>query len=135
MKFCDKLKNARKAKKLKQDELGKLVGVSSRTIQNYETANMYPKSREVYYKLAEVLEVDVNYLLSEDEEFITEAQSKYGYKGRRDAAQLVEQISGLFAGGSIPEEDKDAIMKAIQDAYWEAKEENKKYTPKKYRNK
>lgn len=134
MKFGDKLKTARKAKKLKQDELGKLVGVSSRTIQNYETANMYPKSREVYYKLAEVLDVDVNYLLSEGVEFITEAQIKYGSKGRKDATQLVEQISGLFAGGSIPEEDKDAIMRAIQDAYWDAKEENKKYTPKRYRN-
>jgi hypothetical protein len=95
---------------------------------------MYPKNRDIYYKLAEVLEVDVNYLLSEGEDFITEAQNKYGYRGRRDAVRLVEEISGLFAGGSIPEEDKDAIMRAIQDAYWDAKEENKKYIPKKYRN-
>ncbi|MDD3767159.1 MAG: helix-turn-helix transcriptional regulator [Eubacteriales bacterium] len=134
MKFGDKLKIARNAKKLKQADLAKLVGVSSRTIQNYETADMYPKNRDIYYKLAEVLEVDVNYLLSEGEDFITEAQNKYGYRGRRDAVRLVEEISGLFAGGSIPEEDKDAIMRAIQDAYWDAKEENKKYIPKKYRN-
>jgi transcriptional regulator with XRE-family HTH domain len=134
MKFGDKLKIARNAKKLKQADLAKLVGVSSRTIQNYETADMYPKNRDIYYKLAEVLEVDVNYLLSEGEDFITEAQNKYDYRGRRDAVRLVEEISGLFAGGSIPEEDKDAIMRAIQDAYWDAKEENKKYIPKKYRN-
>ena len=40
---------------------------------------------------------------------------------------------------SLPEElsenDKDAVMRALQDAYWMAKERNKeKYTPKKYRN-
>ena len=80
MKFGDKLKIARNAKKLKQADLAKLVGVSSRTIQNYETADMYPKNRDIYYKLAEVLEVDVNYLLSEGEDFITEAQNKYGYR-------------------------------------------------------
>lgn len=132
MKFGDKLRIARKEKKLKQADLAKLVGVSSRTIQNYETADIYPKDRDIYYKLAEVLEVDVNYLLTEGEEFIAEAQSRHGYRGRRDAARLVEEISGLFAGGSIPEEDKDAIMRAIQEAYWDAREQNKRYTPKRY---
>ena len=46
----------------------------------------------------------------------------------------MEEVSGLFAGGRISQDDKDAVMRAIQDAYWIAKEENKrKYTPKKYR--
>ena len=30
----------------------------------------YPKKRETYYKMAEVLKVDVNYLLTDDEEFL-----------------------------------------------------------------
>ena len=29
----------------------------------------------------------------------------------------------------------DVMMQAIMDAYWLAKEKNKKYTPKKYRSK
>ena len=36
-------------------------------------------------------------------------------------------MAGLFAGGDLPDEDKDALFEAIQQAYWKAKLENKKY--------
>lgn len=133
MKFGDKLKELRSSKKISQQELSKIVGVSLRTIQNYETADRYPKKREVYAKLAEALDCDVNYLLTEEEEFITDAQEQYGYKGAKDAKELVSQVSGLFAGGEVTEETKDEVMQAIQQAYWAAKKENQKYTPKKFR--
>ena len=45
----------------------------------------------------------------------------------------MEEVSGLFAGGNIADEDLDEMMRGIQEAYWIAKEKNKKYTPKKYR--
>ncbi|MBR4085563.1 MAG: helix-turn-helix transcriptional regulator, partial [Lachnospiraceae bacterium] len=37
MKFGDKIKNLRVEKKLSQQALGELIGVSYRTIQNYES--------------------------------------------------------------------------------------------------
>ena len=37
------------------------------------------------------------------------------------------------AGAGTAEEDMDAMMLAIQDAYWLAKKENRKYVPVKYR--
>ena len=40
----------------------------------------------------------------------------------------------LFAGGTLSEDALDGAMKALNDAYWRAKEKNKKYTPKKYRS-
>ena len=41
---------------------------------------------------------------------------------------------GLFQGGTLSEQDKDAVMKALQDIYWESKARNvEKYTPKKYK--
>lgn len=42
-------------------------------------------------------------------------------------------MTGMFAGGSLSEEAIEGAMKALNDAYWIAKEKNKKYTPKKYR--
>lgn len=43
-------------------------------------------------------------------------------------------MSGLFAGGTLSDQDKDAVMKALQDIYWESKARNvEKYTPKKYK--
>ena len=133
MKFGEKVKTLRKEKKLTQAELAKAIGVSARAVQNYEITDAHPKQRDVYKKLAEVLDVDVNYLLTEDEEFIYEAQDRYGRRGAKDAQELVSQVSGLFAGGEVTEETKDEVMEAIQRAYWAAKKENQKYTPKKYR--
>ena len=50
---------------------------------------------------------------------------------RLDAERMIP--TGLFAGGELADEDLDEMMKGIQEAYWIAKEKNKKYTPKKYR--
>jgi hypothetical protein len=52
---------------------------------------------------------------------------------REDAEKLVQELTGLFAGGELAEEDMDALAFAVQAAYVEAKKNNKKYTPKKYR--
>ena len=133
MKFCEKIREARKNAGLKQDEFAKAIGVSLRTVSNYESGERYPKKRETYYKIAQVLKVDVNSLLTDDEEFLLEAEAKYGTKGARQAKALVAEVSGLFAGGELADEDLDEMMKGIQEAYWIAKEKNKKYTPKKYR--
>lgn len=135
MKFCEKLKEARKKAGLTQDEFAKAIGVSLRTVSNYESGERYPKKRETYYKMSEVLNVDVNYLLTEDEEFLIDAEAQYGKRGAKQAKELLAEVSGLFAGGNLADEDLDEMMKGIQEAYWIAKEKNKKYTPKKYREK
>lgn len=133
MKFGEKLRDLRKDKGLTQTDLAKEIGVSLRTIISYETGKSYPKKREIYSMLADYFHIDVNYLLTEDEEFITEAKEKYGSRGAKQAQELVSEIGGLFAGGELSETDKDAVMQALQKAYWDAKEDNKKYTPKKFR--
>lgn len=133
MKFCEKLKEARTRAGLKQEELAKALGVSLRTITNYESGERYPKKREIYYKLAELFHTEENYFLNEDEDFLLTAVEKYGSKGAKQARELMEEVSGFFAGGNIADEDLDEMMRGIQEAYWIAKEKNKKYTPKKYR--
>ena len=42
---------------------------------------------------------------------------------REAAERLVQQAGVLFAGGRLSEEDKDAVMRALQDAYWQARQE------------
>lgn len=132
MKFGRKVRDARMRAGMSQEELAKAIGVSLRTITNYEVQNRYPKQREVYARLARALNVDVNYLLTEDEEFVMRAASVYGPRGAMQAERLIEEVSGLFAGGELSEEDKDTMLRAIQDAYWDAKEKNRRFTPKRY---
>ena len=134
MKFGEKLRELRKQKHLSQTELGAAIGVSLRTLRGWEVEGRYPKQRELYAKLAEVLECDVDYLLTEKEAFITDSADRFGYRGERDAKALVEDLTGLFAGGQMAEEDMDALMLAVQEAYVEAKRRNReKYAPKKNR--
>lgn len=135
MKFGEKLRELRKQKHLSQTELGEAVGVSLRTLRGWEIEGRYPKQRELYAKLAEVLECDVDYLLTEKEAFITDSADQFGYRGERDAKALVEDLTGLFAGGQMAEEDMDALMLAVQEAYVEAKRRNReRFTTKKNRS-
>lgn len=130
MKFCDKVKKERREKGLTQQQLADMLGVSLRTITNYEKGDSYPKQREMYSKMAEILGVDINYLLTENEEFYINAGEKYGTGGVAQAKALMQEVTGLFAGGELDPDDMDEMMKAIQDAYWIAKEKNRKYAAK-----
>lgn len=133
MTFGEKIRELRKEKYLSQTELGKLTGVSLRTVRGWEIEGRYPKSRKIYAKLAEVLGCDQDYLLTEKEVFITDAGEMFGYRGKKGAERLMNEVTGLFAGGDMAEEDMDVFMLAVQQAYVDAKRRNKKYTPKKYR--
>ena len=132
MTFGEKIKELRNKKGLSQTELGKSVGVSLRTVRGWEIEGRYPKQRALYTSLAEALDCDVDYLLTEKELFITDSEDRFGYRGRREAEELVSELTGLFAGGDMAEEDMDAMMLALQQAYVDAKMNNKKYTTKKY---
>ena len=134
MKFGEKLKQLRTDKGLTQEELATTVGISRRTYVSYEQEGRYPRKRELYGKLADALGCDPNYLVTEDEEFVTKAAEEYGSRGKRQAEKLVAELSGMFAGGELSDADKDAVMIALQKAYFDCKQDNKKYTPKKYRS-
>lgn len=133
MLFGEKVKQLRKEKGLTQTELAEAVGVTLRTVQNYEGKNLFPKNQDVVNKLCKVLDTTPDYLISDDDKFVNVAYERGGTRDRRYAEKLVTEVSAFFFGGELPEEDRDNVMQAIQEAYWRSKEKNKKYTPKKYR--
>ena len=130
MAFKERLKEKRKEAGISQAELAARVGVTSRTIQNYELGTRKPQNVEVVQKLADVLNTTTDYLLGNADRQILAAYVRGGSKAARDVEELVSEISGLFAGGELDEEEKDAVMAALTRAYWDAKEDNKKYAPK-----
>ena len=133
MEFKDRLKARRHILGISQEELAKKSGVTGRTIQNYELGTRKPQNIETAQKLALALDTTVEYLLGNDGLLVTEAYERGGARSARDINALVSEISGLFAGGEIAEDEKDGIMAALNQAYWMAKEKNKKYTPSKYK--
>lgn len=133
MTFGEKVKNERNRLGLNQDELAKKIGVTRRVISSYENDSSRPRGTERYKKIAEALGVNINYLLSEDEAFIADVEDNYGHRGAKQAKELLAEVTGLFAGGEMADEDMREMVDAIQEAYLIAKKNNKKYTPKKYR--
>ena len=128
LKFGEKLRTARKKAGMTQSELAAKAGIALKTVINYENGNTYPQNRAVYDRLACILNVNAASLYNETDDFIAHAGEHYGKSGVAQAKALVAQIGGLFAGGELEQEDKDAVMMALQKAYWDAKSDNKKYS-------
>ncbi len=133
MGFKERLKEKRQEAGLLQTELAAKVGVSTRTIQNYENGGRRPQQMDIVGRLAEALDTTVDFLMGTEGQYVMAAQQKGGAKAARDIEALVSEVTGLFAGGTLDEEAMEGAMKALNEAYWRAKEENRKYTPKRYR--
>ena len=127
MVFKDRLKEKRVEAGLTQAELAKKANVTARTIQNYELGSRKPANMEVIQKIADALGTSTEYLLGSSGAYVVAAREKGGSKAARDIDELVSEVTGMFAGGRLSEDALEGAMKALNDAYWIAKEKNKKY--------
>ena len=134
MTFGEKVKELRTRNGLSQEDLASKTGVTVRTVRNWETGGKYPRSRGLYAKLAGALDCNEEYLRGEQELFLTRAAEEYGTRGQRQAQAFLDSTRAMFAGGDLSPEDIDMIGKHFMEMFWEAKENAKKYTPKKYRD-
>ncbi len=131
MSFGDRVRAARRAKKLSQKELSELSGISLRTLQNWEGGVRRPSQFEAVSQLASALGVSASDLLDPSDALVIDAAERGGSAAARDIASLVSECCGLFAGGELDEEEKDGIMAALTEAYWIAKRASTKYGSKK----
>jgi len=135
MTFADKLREARKLRKLSQDELAKLTGVSRRSVIAWENAEVTPRARTMK-KIAESLQVSLDYLKHDEitdplhgvttKEYIDEARERYGEKAAQELDFLLERQRVFFAGGEISQDAKDAFFEAVVKAYMACKDEAKR---------
>ena len=124
---AEKIRDARIGHNLKQQELADKIGVSLRTITKYEKQGVMPRGLNLR-KLAEVLEVSEAYLTNDEIEdptygideapYIESARAAYGKKGADDISRLLVGTQAMFAGGEVPQEDKDLFFQAITEAYF-----------------
>ena len=125
MTFGEKIKNIRIGQKESQEDIAKLLGVSRRTIVNYEQGKSVPSlESDAYAKLADHFGVSVDFLKEEHEnDFEVCAEAAHGLSGKAEADRLANKIIGLYAGGEISDADAEKVMMAFQRAYWDIREE------------
>ena len=143
MTFGEKVKEARLALNLSQTELAQITGISEHSLYTYEQLGTLPRKSNVR-KLAEALHVSVSYLMDDEETdtqsnldkdlFIASARESFGYKGAKEAQEVLGRVNSLFAGGELDDDAKDVFFQAVMAVYMDSKQNAKeKFTPKKYR--
>lgn len=138
--FAEKILQARVDKHMIQSDFANMLGLTTRTIQHYESGFRTPRL-PIMMKIAKTLGVSVRYLNDdtcenplqdiEKDIFISEAHAQYGSKGVRDVNELLSENQALFAGGELSQEQKDEFFQAIMHAYETCKAESKKKFGKK----
>ena len=140
MDFGKRLKECRTSKGLRQTDLGKKIGVSGQVISNLERGYTTGSSPEMIRKIANALDVSVEYLMG------NEFPDRYALnnKDKRNIAKtldtLMEQIENNeneplnYNGEEVDPEDMELLKDAIGIALKRIKKKNKeKYTPNKYK--
>ena len=135
MVFSDKLREARKLRKLSQEELGKMTGVSRRSVIAWENAEVLPRAKTMK-KIAESLQVSLEYLKHDEitdplhgvttKDYLDETRERYGEKAAQELDFLLERQRVFFAGGEISQDAKDAFFEAVVRAYMACKDEAKR---------
>ena len=143
MTFSDKIRAAREAAGLTQQQLADKTGVSQRTIASYESAGVIARASTMK-KLAKALDVSYDYLSRKEVTdprygmekmlYIDQAQKQFGNSAAREMDELLGRNAALFAGGELSEESKDAFFQAIAKAYLECKEAARKTYGRKKKN-
>jgi len=139
----EKIRDLRLGLGMTQAELAEKAGITIRTMTNYENNEVTPRRLQLR-KLCEVLNVTDDYLLDpeitdpsyglETAPYVDTVRDQYGNKGAVDMKKLLEANQALFAGGDIPQEDKELFFQAVMQAYLQCKEEARaKFTPNKYK--
>ena len=122
MEFGEKIKSKRAEIKMSQQTLADKSGLSLRTIQNYESGQRHPANISIVKDIAGVLGVSYEYLLDDKSQYVIDAALRGGTEAALDVDRLISDIQGVFAGGQLSQNDKDKVMRAINEIYWEAKD-------------
>ena len=139
----EKIRDRRITLRMTQKDLADQVGTTVRTISSYEAAGSKPRGLNLR-KLCTVLNVSESYLLNDEIEdptygieeapYIESARITYGKKGAMDVEKLLTQTKAMFAGGDVPEEDKELFFQAVTEAYFANRQRaSEKFTRKDYK--
>ena len=87
----ERLKEARIAKKISQETLGGMLGVSKVSICGYETGTRTPNMKN-FLKLIELLDLDAKYVLGLDVKVVNEKEEEYPVKMATNDIKTIEAI-------------------------------------------
>lgn len=140
----DKITKLRKSRNLTQEQLATKIGISRAALSHYEK-DRRAIDNDTLKLFADFFEVSTDYLLgrTENPKQLNSKFPELTAKDERDIAKRMEKLKkdlvngeGLsFRGEPMSPEAIESVLDAIEFAERQATRANKKYTPKKYREK
>ncbi|MBQ9066928.1 MAG: helix-turn-helix transcriptional regulator [Clostridia bacterium] len=117
--FSTRLKNLRTLEGMTQQQLASRVGVSTRTIQNYENGASIPRSKGTVDRIAGCFGVPAAELFEPEDCFRASRKEEHAHrKAEANARLLLSDLSALFASGNLTEEEQKRILKTVNGLYW-----------------
>lgn len=150
----NRIKLARKARNMTQEDVAKELGLNKSTIQRYETGNINAIKLPVIAAIARILQVNPAWLSGktdkmevDDNAYIEYEQSNQiepvlSRKDERDIAKKLEELMGaldskdglMFDGEPLDDETRELLRESLKNQLVTTKLIAKqKFTPKKYR--
>ena len=87
----ERLKQARKNKKMSQQELGDALGVTKVSICGYETGVRVP-TMENFVQLINILDLSPDYLLGRDVNCVSDEEESYNVKLAREDLEIIKEL-------------------------------------------
>lgn len=112
MTFGEKIKKRRKELKWTQAQLANELGISIRTILNYEKDRQYPRGRNMMFKIADTLGVDANY-------FFMETNATAAFSPAVPAYKLIYDFQELICSKTLSKAETDSLMECLSVIYQE----------------
>ena len=123
--FSETLKDLRRTHGLTQRELADIIGVTLRTVQNYESGRQMPKNEKVLLRISSYFGIPLRRLVSSDDYYrLLRAEARRDLKEdeRKELYRILQTLTALFAGGALSQSDKDLFLEAVQELYQETGE-------------
>lgn len=91
--YGERVRDARRRLGMTQKELAEKMGVTCRAVVAWEQKDVRPRYLKRYYRLADVLNIDVNYLIADDVTFKTCSINDDIIKLEKRLVQLENEIN------------------------------------------
>ena len=101
--FGNRLKELRKQKKISQESLGEMLGVTSNAVYSWEVGKAQP-SIEVIKTLADFFQVSIDYLLGYEQTELDEI----------DKLKTALKEAGLMFGEDLTKEELEKALKIVE---------------------
>ncbi|MDO5301327.1 MAG: helix-turn-helix transcriptional regulator [Tissierellia bacterium] len=121
MEFGEKIKILRRDRGWTQQELADLLGLSLRTIKNYERGDSSPKNPQIYRAIGDLFQVDVDYLYREGDYPLSVVAGEAGFEAYQLMKKALQAAGDAFSDEGVDQRVKDSLMRRLWDLYWENK--------------